>query len=158
MKKREKELHKLRNQIARLEASREAAIKTLVKAEVQLPKLESKLRRMTAKTLKRIDQEVAQLDAEHQPDLVKQAAPMGMVNDGEMVAEPDIPEFLDRTKDEEARAEIEAEQAAQKKAKTERRLAKLKIGQEIKQAELTGQRRKMPLTGKEALAAIRAGR
>lgn len=71
----------------------------------------------------------------------------------------DIPTFLDRTagndKDAAARAEIEAQQAAQKKAKAERRIKKLKIGQETKHAELTGQRRKMPLTGKDALAAIR---
>lgn len=68
-----------------------------------------------------------------------------------------IPEFLERTgraKDEAARAEIEAEQADKKKRSAERRIAKIKIGQEIKRAELTGQRRKMPLTGKAALAAI----
>jgi hypothetical protein len=69
----------------------------------------------------------------------------------------DIPTFLDRTgeeKDAAARAEIAAEQATQKKRKAERRIAKLKIGQETKHAELTGQRRKMPLSGKAALAAI----
>jgi hypothetical protein len=75
-------------------------------------------------------------------------------------ADEDIPTFLDRTKgndaDAVARAEIEAEQAAKKKAKAERAAEKRKIKQETVAAELTGQRRKMPLTGKQALAAIRA--
>lgn len=155
MTKREKELHKLRNQIARLEASREAAIKTLVKAEVQLPKLGNRLRRLTARDRKLMEQEVAMgyitIRQAVEENVIKQSAPED---------DDDLPEFLDRTgrdKDEEARAEIEAEQEADKKRKAERRIAKLKISQETKHAELTGQRRKMPLTGKEALAAIRAG-
>ena len=72
-------------------------------------------------------------------------------------SDEDIPGFLDRLgkdKDAAARAEIAAQQDAEKKRKAERRIKKLKIGQEIKQAELTGQRRKMPLTGKAALEAI----
>jgi hypothetical protein len=77
---------------------------------------------------------------------IKKPHPWAWSN-GEVVVEEDhddLPTFLDRTskKDEEARAEIKAEQEADKKRKTERRLAKLKIGQEIKQAELTGQRRR----------------
>ena len=154
MTKREKELHKLRNQIARLEASREAAIKMLVKAEVQLPKLGNRLRRLTARDRKLMEQEVAlgyiTTRQAVEENVIKQAAPED---------DDDLPTFLDRTrKDEEARAEIKAEQDADKKRKAERRIAKLKISQEIKHAELTGQRRKMPLTGKEALAAIRAER
>lgn len=155
MTKREKELHKLRNQIARLEASREAAIKMLVKVEVQLPKLGNRLRRLTARDRKLMEQEVAlgyiTTRQAVEENIIKQTAPED---------DDDLPEFLDRTgkdKDEEARAEIEAEQNADKKRKAERRIAKLKISQETKHAELTGQRRKMPLTGKEALAAIRAG-
>ncbi|SRR5580765_3394073 len=73
-------------------------------------------------------------------------------------AEEDIPTFLDRTgkeKDEAARAEIEAEQEAEKKRKAELRIKKLKISQETKQAELTGQRRKMPLSGRAALDALK---
>jgi hypothetical protein len=121
---------------------------------------------MTARTLKRIDQEVAQLDAEHQPDLIKQAAPMGRVNDGEVVVEPtqddDIPGFLRRgmaaqkaVDDITARAEIEAAQATEKKRKDARRIEKIKIVQEIKDAELTGKRRKMPLAGRAALDALK---
>lgn len=84
---------------------------------------------------------------------------------------PDLPEFLRRgqaaqaavskaiqaghDKDAQARAEITAQQEAEKKAKTARRIEKLKIQQEVKQADLTGARRKMPLTGRAALDALK---
>lgn len=81
----------------------------------------------------------------------------GIVTTIEPPVDDDIPTFLDRTgedKDAAARAEIEAQQAANKKRKAERHAAKRKINQETKHAELTGQRRKMPLSGRAALAAI----
>jgi len=76
----------------------------------------------------------------------------------EKAREEDIPTFLERmpnNKDEEARAEILAQQDADKKHKAERRLEKMKVGQEVKDAELTGKRRKMPLTGRAALDALK---
>jgi hypothetical protein len=61
----------------------------------------------------------------------------------------DIPAFLRRDqKDAAARAEIEATNAERKKRKTIARIAKMK-------AKDAGELRKMPLTGKAALAAIR---
>jgi hypothetical protein len=158
MTKREKRLRDLRRTIASWETRREAAIRTLVRSETQLPALRKRAERLAVLLLK------AGTPVE-EPPTIRQAAPMGMCNDGEVVVEPDIPEFLRRgiaaqkaVDDVMAAQEIEREIAAKKKTKAAHRIEKLKISQEIKQAELTGQRRKMPLTGKEALAAIRAGR
>jgi hypothetical protein len=47
-----------------------------------------------------------------------------------------------------------AEHAAERKHKAYRRIAKMRARATIKEAELRGLRRKMPLTGKAALAAI----
>jgi hypothetical protein len=75
----------------------------------------------------------------------------------------DIPTFLQRglaaqkaVDDITARAEIEAQQAAEKKRKAERAAERRAIKKETIDAELTGKRRAMPLTGKDALAAITA--
>ena len=56
--------------------------------------------------------------------------------------------------DKELEEVVDAARNGDDKAKTALRIRKLKVGQERKQAELTGKRRKMPLTGKAALAAI----
>ena len=66
---------------------------------------------------------------------------------------PDIPDFLRRSKaaedrDAKVRAEIEAEVAARKAAKTKARIAKMK-------ANLSDETRRMPLTGRAALKRIR---
>jgi hypothetical protein len=60
-----------------------------------------------------------------------------------------IPSFLQRKKPDPVVAEIRAEQEATKKAKARGRIAKMK-------AKQRGDLKKMPLTGKAALAAIRA--
>lgn len=174
MTKREKGLQKLRNQIARLEASREAAIKMLVKAEVQLPKLGNRLRRLTARNRKKelalgyivtrqaVEKKLYAEEPEPKAMTYEIRPQDGNGNiDRQLVTAPtpqddDIPSFLERgMKAQAAVDEIVAEQAAEKKRKAERRIAKLKISQEVKHAELTGQRRKMPLTGKDAMAALR---
>lgn len=70
----------------------------------------------------------------------------------------DIPGFLKRTKsDAEAKAEILAEQEAAAKDRARISAEKRKIKAEVKQAELTGKRRKMPIEGKAALAVLRSG-
>lgn len=162
MTKREKELQRLRNQINRLEAGREAAIRMLVKAEVQLPGLWKRASRLSEALIKR-KAETKRLSLlgprknEDAKDTLRQL-------DAEVTAaakpepEDDIPAWLDRTNDKDAaaRAEIEAQHAADKKAKAERSAEKRAIKKEIVHADLTGQRRKMPLTGKAALAAIKA--
>lgn len=143
--------------IAKLKAAREAAIKTIVRVETTLPKFERELARRERGVPERAvaDDLVASMRepaAALSPEILAEAKATADL--------PDIPAFLVRTgddKDAAARAEIKEQQATDKKRKAERRIAKLKVGQDTKRAELTGQRRRMPLTGKEALAAIRGG-
>lgn len=150
MTKREKRLQDLRRKINRMERDRELGIKLLVKAVMALPALRKQEARLSA--------------GWHPKPTITDEAIRTELLPGLMAVErkpvpDDIPTFLDRTnsdKDAAARTEIKAQQEAEKKHKAERRIAKLKIGQETKHAELTGQRRKMPLTGKDALAAIRS--
>ncbi|HSV26215.1 MAG TPA: hypothetical protein VLJ17_24725 [Xanthobacteraceae bacterium] len=60
----------------------------------------------------------------------------------------DVPAFLKRSKDETAKAEIQEQQAEKKRQKTAGRIAKLK-------ADKAGERKQMPLSGKDALAYIK---
>jgi hypothetical protein len=77
------------------------------------------------------------------PDLLKEYR--------ETADEPAIPTFLRRTsKDDAAAAEIRQERDDQKKAKARGRIAKMK-------AKQSGETKKMPLTGRAALDAIRNG-
>jgi hypothetical protein len=69
---------------------------------------------------------------------------------------PATSEMTGEEKDALARAEITAERAAKEKTKRERRATKKEIDGEVRAADLTGQRRRMPLQGKDALAAIAA--
>lgn len=168
MTKREKRLQDLRRKINRMERDRELGIKLLVKAVTALPALRKQEARLSAgwhpkptitDEMVRIELLPGLMAVEQKPDPLA-AWPVPPPADYRARQE-DIPTFLDRTggkdKDAKARAEIKAAQAEEKKRKVGRRIAKLKIGQETKHAELTGQRRKMPLAGKEALAAIRNG-
>lgn len=146
----------LNRTISQWEHRQDLATKMLHKSADMLLKLRRQRRRMlerlTTVESKAADDLVASTIETPVVEQPKSAEP------GPAIAEEDIPDFLERTgkeKDAAARQEIEAEQAALKKRKAERRIEKLKIGQETKEAELTGKRRKMPLTGKEALAAIR---
>lgn len=143
----------LNRQIENWERKQEGAVIMLRRSAEELLTLRRKRRRQLERDTKAL---LANPPEDEPTPTIRQAAPMGMCNDGEV--EEDIPTFLDRTgkeKDEAARAEIEAEQEAEKKRKAELRIKKLKISQETKQAELTGQRRKMPLTGKAALDALK---
>jgi len=137
-------------QIENWERKQEGAVIMLRKSAEELLVLRRKQRRM----LNQIGQRVPELVEEPVDKPADNSAAVAEVAE----AEEDIPTFLDRTgkeKDEAARAEIEAEQEAERKRKAELRIKKLKISQETKQAELTGQRRKMPLTGKAALDALK---
>jgi hypothetical protein len=69
---------------------------------------------------------------------------------------PATSEMTGEEKDALARAEITAQRTAKEKTKRERRATKRKIDAEVRDADLTGQRRRMPLQGKDALAAIAA--
>ncbi len=68
------------------------------------------------------------------------------------VKDDGIPNYLRR--DQIAREKIESELAAAKKAKADRAAKKRAIKRDMVQADLTGQTRRMPLQGKDALAAI----
>lgn len=134
----------------------------LKRAMTMLTKLEQKRQRLDRKMIReQVEGEIRKEAAPVAPppsEVVKlEAAPVAPPP-----ADDDIPDFLRRgmaaqkaVDDVIAAEAVKAELAAEKKRKTERRIEKLKIGQEHKQAELTGARRKMPLTGKAALAAIR---
>jgi hypothetical protein len=178
MTKREKRLRDLRNKIARYEATREAAIKQLVRTVTELPKLRKEEARLSSSLLRRPvpDASVLKHPVARPADHVAEDrgapddAPIPVEDDTSnevLVDDPngrgdgfDIPAEFRRTsagadKDAEARAQIQAEQAAEKKRKDALRIKKLRIAQEIKHAELTGQRRKMPLTGRAALDALK---
>jgi len=64
----------------------------------------------------------------------------------------DIPAFLQR--DREAAEMVRAEQDVDRKRKAERSAEKREIVREVRDAELTGKRRKMPLSGRAALEAL----
>ena len=162
MTKRQKELQKLRNQIARLETNRVAAIRLLVKAEVQLPGLHKRAKRLSDALLRR-EAEIRRLSQlgpakDEDEKATRRQLDAEVTAAAEPEPEDDIPAWLDRTNDKDAaaRAEILAQHEADKKRKAEVSAEKRQIKKEELEAELTGKRRKMPLTGKAALAAIKA--
>jgi hypothetical protein len=159
MTKREKRLADLRRKIARREKDRELGIKLLVKAVTELPGLRKQEARMLAGWhRKEASPAVVAVPATH-PTVHGESTPGAVATSDDLK----IPDFLLRQQersaqaeaDVQARAEIKAQQAAEKKRKDARRIEKLKVAQEIKHAELTGQRRKMPLSGRAALDALK---
>jgi hypothetical protein len=164
----EKLQRQLKNDIAKAESVREVSISNLVRAEIKLKDLRKSLARLEralakappAATVTAAVKDVWHEVAEHcDPANVTDISWAEMT--GTDVDDP-IPSFLDRRKigeqkDAEARARIEAENAERAKAKAKVRIEKLKISQEHKQAKLTGQTKKMPLSGRAALAHIMQG-
>jgi hypothetical protein len=137
---RERRYKALLAKIARLTRERNKAIKTLVRAENALPRLERAARRMEFPTVR--------AKAAAAPP----APPSAPIASDEV---PDLPSFLDRRltgdeRDELARREILAEQEGRKRNKARSRIEKLK-------AKKDGSARRMPLTGKAALEAIANG-
>ena len=137
---------KLENERNRWLARRDAAIEMLVKSIGKLKQLNRSVTRM--ERMAQLPKPKSKADA-----LIKQAAPMGMVNDGEPVVPVtpiptddglDIPAALDRRLN-------GLPDPRTKEKKAERRA----VEKEVREAELTGKRRRMPLTGKDALAAIK---
>lgn len=144
---REKRYHDALRAIERTKARREQAIKTLVKCEVLLPQLERKARRLGAPVKPRSPRSTNEPPAPALPTIEPKVEADG------------IPDFLRRkaegdAKDAVARAEIEAEREAERRRKADRAAEKRAINKEVLHAELTGQRRKMPLSGKAALEHI----
>jgi hypothetical protein len=160
MTKREKRLQDLRRKIARRERDRELGIKLLVKAATELPVLRKQEARLSAGWhLKPKPVPKPADDLQSFAEKMVAAAEAVINNDDGL----DIPDYLRRQQersvqaeaDVQARAEIMAQQAAEKKRKADITKQKRAIKEEVRHAELTGQRRKMPLSGKEALAAVR---
>jgi len=183
MTKREKELQGLRHRINRLEKLRDQAIRDLVMTESRLPALRKRhkqltdtlLRRETAKLRPTITDE--QIKHELFPGLaavgeqfIRESASMGACDyptppakkeapvpaDAPVMTKPseqndglDVPEYLDRSR----RLQTLPDPKTKEK-KAERRA----VEREVQQADLTGKRRKMPLTGKAAFDAIRDSR
>jgi len=137
---RERRYHQALAALERSRKRREDLIKSLVRCELLIPKLERKARRLGAPPKVKASQ--------------PEPAPVLPTIEPEVAADG-IPDFLRRSADDEAAAEIRAQQDAEKKRKAERSAEKRKINAEVRHAELTGKRRKMPLSGREALAAIR---
>lgn len=133
-------------QLNRAIEQRDAAISKLVKLEVRI------------KALRRQVQRYEKLAAQPKPEAPKvetvKPLPPALVEEYRATADlDDIPTFLRRKKegerkDAEAKAQIAAEQAERKRAKTRGRIETMK-------AKQRGDTKRMPLTGKEALEAIR---
>ncbi|PWT72139.1 MAG: hypothetical protein C5B60_09935 [Chloroflexi bacterium] len=147
MTKREKELQLLRNQIRRLENRRETAIRDLVTATTKLPGLRKQEARLTTALLRRLprpsisEEEVRKAEAAVQAAAPEVTQTATSKDDG-----LDIPEWMLRNRQLQTLPDPKT-----KEKKAERKA----IEAEMRQAELTGKRRKMPLSGKDALAAIR---
>jgi hypothetical protein len=150
---------KLENEVSRWTAKKEAAIAMLIKSSATLKQLDRAQRRLR----KANQAELARVTEEHHaksqlPPMLSEscdAIVSGMLQGQsfeEASKDDGIPPFLKR----EARPfnPYEAEQKAAKAEKAKVRIAKMKAAQTVKNAELTGKRRKMPLTGKAALNAI----
>jgi hypothetical protein len=147
MTKREKELQSLRNRIKRLEKLRDQAIRDLVMTETRLPALRKKALRLVDAVLKR---ETAQLRQSAVPEALKlqpredaeaEVTATAPADDG-----LDIPAVLDRNRQLQSLPDPRT-----KEKNAERRI----VEKQKREAELTGKTRKMPLTGKAALDAIR---
>jgi type IV secretory pathway VirB10-like protein len=135
------------NALSRVTAQRDACLTNLVRYEAKL------------KGLRRQVERLARAIAAEKAKPVEQPKPKPKLPDvkplplPQATEEPTIPDFLRRTaeakaKDAEAAEAIRQEQAERKTAKARGRIAKLKAAQ-------AGDTKRMPLTGKAALAAIR---
>ena len=130
-------LMEIENKIAKTRAQREAAIVALLRAEQKISEFDTVRRRLK----KRIDKlRALRLDEAHEA-----AAKLPDAFPNAVAGDLDIPDFLAR--DRQAKADIEAELKATKKQKTNARIAKLR-------ATLSGETKRMPASGKDALRLI----
>lgn len=166
MTKREKQLQLVRNRISRMEASREAAIKMLVRATLELPKLRKEEARLERAVGKRkvdlrvtVDEKVAEVletqvespkpdssDPGELPTFLRR----GMA--AQKAVDKAIADHVYEAAHAVANAHNKPPTEEQKKlvAKEKRR-----VKEEHKHALLTGQKRKWPATGKQALAQLK---
>jgi hypothetical protein len=148
---------KLNRAIDLWQRKQEAAEAMLRKSAKMLAKFYRQRRRMLAKATAELpkpaietdhlseakfEEAVLAMDDPNHPDLVAARELLGGINN----KDDGIPEVLRRTQKLQAMADPRT-----KEKKAERR----EVEKEVRDAELTGKRRKMPLAGKEALAALR---
>jgi hypothetical protein len=130
------------------------------KAAARLLKKLAALERQRSRARRRLDRAKAEAQAaalHPDPEPAKQptlsescnAIVSGMIQGQSFEESAGIPEFLDRSKKLNALPDPKT-----KEKKAERRA----VEKEIREAELTGKRRKLPLSGKDALKAIHEGR
>lgn len=134
--------------IERAKGRRDAAIRMLIRYEILIPKLERKARRLGAPSPSRSSRSLNETptQVESLPTIEPKIEADG------------IPDFLQRGVAAQQAAQtaiVQAEVDLAKKRKADLAAEKRKIKEEVRKAELTGQRRKLPLSGKDALAAIR---
>ena len=138
---REKRHAKQVRELQRWHTKVKKAIDVLAKSKTAIPRLE--------KQLERYDRQVAMNSPleKAEPVEVEQPAPQ-VISGVQMMDDLKVPAFLDRNKtEEETKAEIAAEQAATKSAKARGRVAKML-------AKKSGETKRMPLSGKDALKFI----
>jgi hypothetical protein len=153
MTKREKRLRDLQRKIAREERNRELGIKLLVKATLNLPALrKQEARLLTGWQRKPIHEQLAEIGAAVPEEEWKKHEDSKKSAEAEVTATAsaddglDIPAVLDRNR------QLQSLPDPRTKEKNAERRA---IEREKREAELRGKTRKMPLTGKAALDAIR---
>jgi hypothetical protein len=153
MTKREKEQQSLRQRINRLEKLRDQAIRDLVRTETLLPVLRKRYKKLTDRLLARETKEIAAsytiYKAMEEGKKTEAAVPAAAPGPSQKDDGLDIPKELDRSR----RLQTLPDPRAKEK-NAERRA----VEREVREAELTGKRRKLPPTGKAALDAIRDSR
>jgi hypothetical protein len=168
MTKREKEQLSLRHRIKRLEKLRDQAIRDLVMTENRLPALRKRHKQLTDRLLAKETNEIglgyaitskAITSKSIREELFHGLAAVGDKTEAEVPAPApvasqkddglDIPKELDRSRQLQTLPDPRT-----KEKKAERRA----VEREVRDRELTGKRRKMPLTGKAALDAVRDSR
>jgi hypothetical protein len=168
MTKREKRLYALQRKVARLEAQREYGIKLLVRAVMELPNARKQVDRLRLNLFRHPVsdagkvEDAAPVPTDHVAEdrSVPVDVPVAVEDDAgnePLAAKPndglDIPTYLKRDLYDAAKRVASGNGTETDKTKV--RIAKMKAKKTIKDAELTGKRRRMPLTGKAALDAIR---
>jgi hypothetical protein len=141
---RERRRKALLDQIAKLTRKRNEALKTLVRAENVLPKLERRARAYDRAPPARTEP-VNNLHESQVPELSKHF-PLNKEAQRQVDDGLDIPTYLDRNRKLQAMADPKT-----KEKKAERRI----VEKQKREAKLTGKTRRMPLTGKAALDALK---
>lgn len=151
MRKQKRKLSKtemLNRQIASWEKKQEDAVIMLRKSAEMLLKLRRKRSRMLAKVTAEMPSPKPQIETDHlsEAQFEEAVAQIAAEHMPPSAKDNGIPTFLDRTRKLAAMADPRT-----KEKKAERRA----VEKEVREAEITGKRRKLPLTGKAALDAIR---